>query len=85
MFGYNSGKFRVTCSGTARVATRVRRWVTRSGTIPVSDSGKVPGSDVGKELGTVSDKGPSKNSGKEVMQDKTCKTRRFLCFRVNLS
>jgi hypothetical protein len=55
----------------------------------VSKSGKVPGSDSGKESGTVSDKGPSKcpskNSGKEVRQDKMCKTGRFLCFGVNLS
>jgi hypothetical protein len=53
------------------------------------DSGKVLGSDLGMESGTVSDKGSGKhlgkNSGKEAGQDKTCKTTRFLCFRVNLS
>jgi hypothetical protein len=46
-------------------------------------------SDSGKESGTVSNKGlskrPGKNSGKEAGQDKTCKTKRFLCFGVNLS
>jgi hypothetical protein len=71
--GYNSGKrsdeFLVTCSGTAWVATRVRRWVTRSGMTQVSNSDKVLGSDSGKESCTVSDKGPGKrlgkNSGKE--------------------
>jgi hypothetical protein len=55
----------------------------------VSDLSMVPGSDLGKESGTVSDKGlgkrPGKNSGKEARQDKMCKTRRFLCFGVNLS
>jgi hypothetical protein len=55
----------------------------------VSKSGKVPGSDSGKESGTVSDKGlgkrPGKNSGKEAGQDKMCKTRRFLCFKVSPS
>jgi hypothetical protein len=47
------------------------------------DSGKVLGSDLGQELGIVSDKGSGKNLGKEAGQDKTCKTRRFLCFGVN--
>jgi hypothetical protein len=46
-------------------------------------------SDSGKEPGTVSDKvlgrRRSKNSGKEARQDKTWKTRRFLCFGVNPS
>jgi hypothetical protein len=72
----------------ARVATRVRHRVTRLGTTLVSNSSKVLGSDSGKESDTVSDKGlgkrPGKNSGKEVGQDKTCKTGRFRCFRVNL-
>jgi hypothetical protein len=55
----------------------------------ISDSVMVLGSDSSKESGTVSYKGPGKhlgkNSGKEAGQDKTCKTRRFLCFGVNLS
>jgi hypothetical protein len=55
----------------------------------LSNSSKVPGSDSSKESGTASDKGPGKclgkNSGKEARQDKTCKTRRFLYFGVNLS
>jgi hypothetical protein len=73
----------------ARVATRVRRWVTCKGMTWVRNFGKVPGSDSGKELGTVSNKGsgkrPGKNIGKETRQDKTCKTGRFLCFGVNPS
>jgi hypothetical protein len=63
-------KFRVTCSGTAQVATRVRHRVTRLGMTQVSDSSKVPCSESSKELGTVLDKGPSKNSGKVAGQDK---------------
>jgi hypothetical protein len=78
-------KFWVTCSGTARVVTWVRRRVTRSGATRVRNSSKVLGSDSGKESGIVLDKGPGKNSGKEARQDKTCKTGRFLCFRVNPS
>jgi hypothetical protein len=82
-------KFWVTHSGMARVATQVRRRVTRLGRTRVSDLGKVLGSDSGKESSTVSDKDPGtclgKNLGKEARQDKTCKTRRFLCSGVNPS
>jgi hypothetical protein len=77
--GYNLGK--------AQVATQVRHQVTRSGMTRVSNSGKVPGSDSGTESGIVSNKGSGKrlgkNLGKEAVQDKMCKTGRFLCFGVN--
>jgi hypothetical protein len=67
--------------GTAQVVTQVRHRVTCSG--------KDPGSNSGKELGIVSDKDPAtrlgKNSSKEAGQDKMCRTRRFLCFGVNMS
>jgi hypothetical protein len=60
-----------------------------SGNMLGYDSGKVLGSDSGKESGTVLDKGPGKcpgkNSSKEARQNKMCRTRRFLCFRVNPS
>jgi hypothetical protein len=73
----------------AWVATRVKCWVTRSGTTRVRNLGKVLGSDSGKESGIVSNKGPGKhpdkNSGKEAKQDKMCKTGGFVCFGVNLS
>jgi hypothetical protein len=82
-------KFRVTCSGPARVVTRVRRRVTCLGTTWVSNSGKVLGSDSDKESVTASDKSPGKrlgeNLGKEAEQDRMCKTGRFLCFGVNPS
>jgi hypothetical protein len=44
--------------------TRVRRWVTCSGTTQLSNSGKVPGNDSGKESGMSSDKDPGKHPGK---------------------
>jgi hypothetical protein len=77
--------------GTSSGTARVKFWVTCSGSDSSEasgstlgyDSGKVLGSDLGQELGIVSDKGSGKNLGKEAGQDKTCKTRRFLCFGVN--
>jgi hypothetical protein len=53
-------KFWVTCSCTARVATRVKCRVTRLGMTRVSNMGKVLGGDSDKELGIVWDKGPGK-------------------------
>jgi hypothetical protein len=50
--------------GMTQVATRVRRWVTCSGTTQLSNSGKVPGNDSGKESGMSSDKDPGKHPGK---------------------
>jgi hypothetical protein len=50
--------------GTTRVATRVRRWITCSGTTQLSNSGKVPGNDSGKESGMSSDKDLGKRPGK---------------------
>jgi hypothetical protein len=59
----------------ARVATRVRRRVTRLGMTRVSNTGKIPGSDSGKESGTVSDKGPGKRPGKN------SRRRKLACFQ----
>jgi hypothetical protein len=53
--------------GTTRVATRVRRWVTCSGTTQLSNSGKVPGNDSGKDPG----KHPGKGSCKVIRSSKT--------------
>jgi hypothetical protein len=62
---------------------------SNSGNMLGYDSGKVLGSNSGKELGTISNKSPGKRSGKnsskEAGRDKTCKTRRFLCFGINPS
>jgi hypothetical protein len=61
----------------AQVATQVRHRVTRLGTTRVSNSDK--------KSGTILDKGPGKNSGKEARQHKLRKIGRFLCFGLNPS
>jgi hypothetical protein len=81
MFRYNSGKR----SGNMLGYNSGRDLGKASGNMLGYDLGKILGSDLGMELSTVSDKGPSKNSGKGAGQDKMCKTRRFLCFGINLS
>jgi hypothetical protein len=85
VFGYNSSK------RWGKILGNMLRYGSGSDSGKASsntlgyDSGNILGSDSGKESGTVSDKDPGKNSGKEAGQDKTCETRRFLCFGVNPS